>query len=372
MSRIPPKKLAPSSSAIRRPAQPTHRATQLKQTGPRGKGHEDGYLYVAGVKDPSKRVTEYRTEQDVCPICHTDRQFNKNLRLLVSPCYHKMCESCIDRLFTLGPEPCPQCGRILRKVNFAHQTFEDLKVEKEVSVRRRMADIFNKRRDDFESDRQYDDYLELVEDLTFNLLNDISIPETEARITEWQRQNESVIQTNKHKAEEESMSQSKREEIERRAREERMRMIEEAERVERMEDERIKGEVTQALAKGETKRAREIEIEAREAKRLRAEALFKFVPPSLLPAQPQEDVSHSPLSPSYNGPFIPIPYSDPDTAPWAGWYEAKGEYVDRRSGVMFIREDREERVRGGGYDLQLFWEMEVRSAVEALGVEPLV
>jgi len=51
-----------------------------------------------------------------------------------------MCESCIDRLFTLGPEPCPQCGRILRKVNFAHQTFEDLKVEKEVAVRRRMAD----------------------------------------------------------------------------------------------------------------------------------------------------------------------------------------------------------------------------------------
>lgn len=27
-------------------------------------------------------------------------------------------------------------------------------------------DRFNKRRDDFESDRQYDDYLELVEDLS--------------------------------------------------------------------------------------------------------------------------------------------------------------------------------------------------------------
>lgn len=64
MSRIPPKKLAPSTSAIRRPAQPTHRAPQLKQTGPRGKGHEDGYLYVAGVKDPSKRVTEYRVSID--------------------------------------------------------------------------------------------------------------------------------------------------------------------------------------------------------------------------------------------------------------------------------------------------------------------
>jgi CDK-activating kinase assembly factor MAT1 len=53
----------------------------------------------------------------------------------------RRCESCIDRLFTLGPEPCPQCGRVLRKINFAHQTFEDLKVEKEVSVRRRMAEL---------------------------------------------------------------------------------------------------------------------------------------------------------------------------------------------------------------------------------------
>jgi hypothetical protein len=31
-----------------------------------------------------------QAESDVCPVCHTDRQFNKNLRLLVSPCYHKM------------------------------------------------------------------------------------------------------------------------------------------------------------------------------------------------------------------------------------------------------------------------------------------
>jgi CDK-activating kinase assembly factor MAT1 len=147
-----------------------------------------------------------QTDTDVCPVCHTDRQFNKNLRLLVSPCYHKMyvpcfcfsgypsdgrCESCIDRLFTLGPEPCPQCGRILRKVNFAHQTFEDLRVEKEVAVRRRMAELwvsklkslvvsaspsscygpnpdhsFNKRREDFGSDREHDDYLEEVEDLS--------------------------------------------------------------------------------------------------------------------------------------------------------------------------------------------------------------
>lgn len=54
-------------------------------------------------------------------------------------CYHQMCESCIDRIFTLGPEPCPICGVLLRKTSFAAQTFGDLRIEKEVSVRKRIA-----------------------------------------------------------------------------------------------------------------------------------------------------------------------------------------------------------------------------------------
>ncbi|WVQ81334.1 CDK-activating kinase assembly factor MAT1 [Cryptococcus sp. DSM 104549] len=375
MSRIAPRKGGPSSSNVRlgHVASGASRKTG-QRVGTDGKGADEGYLYVAGVRDPSKRVTEYRTDQDVCPICHTDRQFNKNLRLLVSPCYHKMCESCIDRLFTLGPEPCPQCGRILRKINFAHQTFEDLKVEKEVSVRKRMAEHFNKRRADFGSDKEYDDYLEMVEDWTFNLLNDVDVPATEARISAFVKQNASLIAANQEKLRLESMSQKDRDDLERRAREEKMRMIQEAERVEREADERVKEEVTNALASGETARAREIELGAREAKRQRAEALFEFVPPSMVlqQADGENKVKHSPLSPSYDGPYVAIPYSDPDTVPSRSWYELQGDYVDGRPGVIFAREDREHKVRGGGWDLELFWEMEIRSAVEGLAVEPLV
>lgn len=95
---------------------------------------------------------------DQCPVCKSDRYLNPKLRLLVSACYHKMyvmkaslvydcfngltlsrCESCIDRLFTLGPAPCPICNKTLRKLAFTPQTFEDLGVEKEVAVRRRIA-----------------------------------------------------------------------------------------------------------------------------------------------------------------------------------------------------------------------------------------
>lgn len=95
--------------------------------------------FGGGVKDATGKISEYSSLEDQCPVCKSDRYLNPRLRLLVSACYHKMCESCIDRLFTLGPAPCPVCNRTLRKLAFMPQTFEDLTVEKEVAVRRRLA-----------------------------------------------------------------------------------------------------------------------------------------------------------------------------------------------------------------------------------------
>ena|ERR1700761_9484408 len=107
-----------------------------------------------------------KAEDDQCPVCKSDRYLNPKLRLLVSSCYHKMCESCIDRLFTLGPAPCPICNKTLRKLAFTPQTFEDLAVEKELAVRRRIAREFSKKRGDFNDLREYNDYLEEVENIS--------------------------------------------------------------------------------------------------------------------------------------------------------------------------------------------------------------
>ncbi|GMK58303.1 hypothetical protein CspeluHIS016_0503350 [Cutaneotrichosporon spelunceum] len=366
----------PGATVIRRPAANSHGPGAISRgTSTPGAKNEDGYLYMAGIKDPSKRMVEYRTESDECPICHTDRQFEKTLRLLVSPCYHKLCTACIDRLFTLGPETCPAigCSRVLRKANFQHQTFEDLKVEKEVSVRRRMNEIFNKRQDDFPTQRAYDDYLQDVEEMTFNLLNDTDVPETEARIAAYQNENASLITTNKHKAAMESMSAAEREEVEKRARAERARMIEDAERVERAEDERVKAEIVDALSRQEGGEAfaKEIRVKHARAKAARAAALAAAVPPSLALLAKDEGPAHSPNSPAYAGPYVPIPYDDPDTAPWASWYGLREEYADGRAGVVKAREDKEKAYRAGGWDVREYWELEVRSAIESLCIEPL-
>ena len=136
---------------------------------------------------------------EICPVCKSARYLNPNMRFLVNPtCYHKMCESCVDRIFSQGPAPCPVagCARTLRKQRFRKQTFEDLQIEREVDIRRRVASVFNRRQEEFLDLRGWNDYLENVETLTFNLIYGIEVKETEAKLQAYAAQNADSIARN--------------------------------------------------------------------------------------------------------------------------------------------------------------------------------
>ncbi|KAL8905944.1 MAG: hypothetical protein Q9207_002325 [Kuettlingeria erythrocarpa] len=134
---------------------------------------------------------QHGDEDDICPVCKSSRYLNPNMRFLVNPeCYHKMCESCVDRIFSTGPAPCPiaGCARTLRKQRFRKQTFEDLKIEREVDIRRRVAQVFNKQEDDFETLRAFNNYLEEMEVTTFNLLEGVDVAATERKLAAYAAQ----------------------------------------------------------------------------------------------------------------------------------------------------------------------------------------
>jgi CDK-activating kinase assembly factor MAT1 len=110
---------------------------------------------------------------DICPVCKSNRYLNPSLTFLINPeCYHTMCTSCVDRLFTSGPAPCPVagCHKTLRKKNFHPPFFADLAVEREVDVRRRVGAVFNRRQEEFETLRDWNDYLEQIEGLVFDIV----------------------------------------------------------------------------------------------------------------------------------------------------------------------------------------------------------
>lgn len=142
---------------------------------------------------------------EFCPVCKSARYLNKELKFLLEPaCYHKMCEACVNRMFSAGPAPCPVvgCGVRLRKARFRTQTFSDIAVEREVDVRRRVLQILNKTKDDFTNPRDWDDYLESIEDITFSIISgtDDEKAAAEKQLTEYEANNKEEIRRNKDKA----------------------------------------------------------------------------------------------------------------------------------------------------------------------------
>ncbi|KAK0545500.1 TFIIH/NER complex subunit [Tilletia horrida] len=231
------KSQAPSASSSNRGAG----GVGVSRVATRGAGVGGGGGNLARVHDPSRRISEYWSQDDKCPICKTDRLISPKLRLLVSPCYHKMCESCVDRIFSLGSAPCPQCGTTCRKNQFGVQTFSDLGVEREVDVRRRVAKIYNKQEKDFPTLQAYNDYLEEVEEITFNLINKVDLDRTEARIAMHEHANRSLINRNAFSSSSASAALASAEEAERswrKARADLLRRREEEDRAEKAREER--------------------------------------------------------------------------------------------------------------------------------------
>ena len=132
--------------------------------------------------------------------CKTDRYLSPDMTFLVNPeCYHKICGSCVDRIFSLGPAQCPYegCDKILRKNKFKTQIFDDVGVEKEVDIRKRVFNVFNKSLTDFDGNLDaYNRYLEEVEDIVYNLDNGIDVAKTEERLRTYEELNKQLIMAN--------------------------------------------------------------------------------------------------------------------------------------------------------------------------------
>jgi len=131
------------------------------------------------------------------------------------------------------------------------QTFEDLVVEKEVVVRKRIAKEFNKRREDFTDLRSFNDYLEEVEDIAFNLINDIDLPETEKRLANLRQENAAFTALNAQRDVRDALSVQAEEERIWREQQERAKEARLEEEEERLEREREKKEIIDSLESSE-------------------------------------------------------------------------------------------------------------------------
>lgn len=138
-------------------------------------------------------------EDFTCPRCRTSKFQNPSLKMMVNVCGHGLCESCVDLLFLKGSGSCPECRIPLRRNNFRVQLFEDSAVEKEVDIRKRILRDFNKKEEDFDSLSEYNNYLEEIETIIYNLTHDIDVVNTNKRIEQYKRDNREQIMKNKNR-----------------------------------------------------------------------------------------------------------------------------------------------------------------------------
>lgn len=136
---------------------------------------------------------------EVCPVCKSSRYMNPKMKFLVNPeCYHRMCSSCVDRIFAIGRAKCPiaKCSKMLRKGGFRPQIFEDVRMEKEKDIREEVAKVFNRREDDFVDLKAYNDYLEKKEDICFGLSNGVDVMENRKLLDQYKEQHKASITAN--------------------------------------------------------------------------------------------------------------------------------------------------------------------------------
>lgn len=207
--------------------------------------------------------TDDAESDETCPVCKTTRYFNRDMEFLINTeCYHRMCKTCVERIFRDGPNQCPYagCHKTLRLRGFKSAFFGDLKIEREVDIRRRVANIFNKVEDDFEDLDGYNEYLEMVETLTDTLVNgkDEAKRKAEAELQQWENQHKAEIERNRRLARESDAARTKRLAAEKEAARSRRAQELQEEADEKASAARFREEMLDSLQSGESGRADEM------------------------------------------------------------------------------------------------------------------
>ncbi|KAH7713000.1 CBN-MNAT-1 protein [Aphelenchoides avenae] len=136
-----------------------------------------------------------------CPKCRTTEYQNPKLVMMINECGHPLCSICVENIFARNTNRCPAdgCGKTLYRKNFWEQLFDDPFIEKENHIRRRLDKVFNLKEEDFTTLREFNDYLENVENIVFDLVQEQNVDEREAEIKEFKEKNAELIERNRKK-----------------------------------------------------------------------------------------------------------------------------------------------------------------------------
>lgn len=165
----------------------------------------------------------FQDDADVCAECGIRQNAESNMtntlfEVCTDPkCGHKFCSNCLYDLFTnqgkrqFACKRCSGSGRqiMVKRDKLSKKSLEETEVEKDVRVRKKVKAVYNRTESSFPNAGAFRDYEEQVEDLIFNLVHDIDVAATQAKIKKYASQNEESIAFNAGKRSEEDQVMDK-------------------------------------------------------------------------------------------------------------------------------------------------------------------
>lgn len=203
-----------------------------------------------------------------------------------SPICNNSCHTCVDREFGRRREfLCPVCSTVVKRVTLTQRTLDDVQCEKDTSWRRRVLKVFNKTPSDFDNLLDYNNYLEMVEDMIYSIVNEEpDAEEIKAKIKDYEQANKAAIVIRQSQRADEERSIQDRIAAEQREAERLRQELQEEEKAMAIAKRKWKQESTEVLL-GEREevsaelRAAQMQGYRNEVKRARTQGVAKFVSP---------------------------------------------------------------------------------------------
>jgi CDK-activating kinase assembly factor MAT1 len=205
----------------------------------------------------------------------------------------------------------------------------------------------------------------LITTVAFNLINEIDIPETQARIAAYRKENAALIELNQQREEAYAQALKDQEEAERR---ERQLRADELRRAEEEERDAREGERRALIDNLEHSDADAVRLVAQAREEALKRAAARTAAAQQAVQQSSANLLRSRAAQSVVVPDQPhVPLQD-DFYAYDDMYALRSSYFDPISDA--VRRDKEGIMRAGGYRLEEAWERALRSAVAGLDFLP--
>ena len=86
--------------------------------------------------------------------------------MMFTKCGHRFCDKCKNDFFNAKQSTvifCPVCGESLKRADISEKSLQDKEFEEEIRQRCWLKHQFNEPRENFDTEKDYNDYLEFYE-----------------------------------------------------------------------------------------------------------------------------------------------------------------------------------------------------------------